>query len=238
MDKVEAEQSRRQDAKVLPATLGDAGATNRDIPLDTDANPGRQSSVVTSTKEFISLREFARRQGISLKAVQKAIASGRLKAHDTGNRWPELDYKEARSAWKNSRIIQNNNQSGKIKSDFDGDIDGFDAIEDDSDASAFALYNRERAKNEQIKREKAEIELAALRGEMHHAEDVETVLNDMLTAFRAKILSIPTKLAARVLGQTDIGVVQSMLTEELYEALAELSEYDPEAFSPRNEDHK
>ncbi len=47
MDKVEAEQSRRQGAKVLPATMGDAGATNRDISLDTDANPGRQSSVAT-----------------------------------------------------------------------------------------------------------------------------------------------------------------------------------------------
>ncbi len=128
------------------------------------------------------MREFARREGILHKAVQKAIASGRLKTHDTGNRWPELDYKEARSAWKSSRIIQNNNQSGRIKSDFDGDIDGFDAIEDDSDASAFALYNRERAKNEQIKREKAEIELAALRDEMHHAEDVETVLNDIASA--------------------------------------------------------
>src|SRR5690606_11856124 len=42
--------------------------------------------------------------------------------------------------------------------------------------------------HEKAKREKAEIELAHLKNEMHRSEDVEKVLNHMVTSFRSKML--------------------------------------------------
>jgi phage terminase Nu1 subunit (DNA packaging protein) len=87
-----------------------------------------------------------------------------------------------------------------------------------------------KTEHERIKAERAALELARMRGELHAAEDVEAVMNDMLTAFRQKILAIPTKLAPQLVSIDDIGKVKATLTKDLYEALSELSNYDPEMF--------
>jgi phage terminase Nu1 subunit (DNA packaging protein) len=91
-------------------------------------------------------------------------------------------------------------------------------------------YIDHKTEHERIKAERAALELARMRGELHAAEDVEAVMNDMLTAFRQKILAIPNKLAPQLVGIDDIGKVKAVLTKDLHEALAELSNYDPEMF--------
>lgn len=88
----------------------------------------------------------------------------------------------------------------------------------------------ERAKLTKAKRELAEIELSTARAEVHHSEDVRRVMGGMLGAFRSRILAIPTKLAPRLVAQTDLAVIQDIVKKQLYEALSELSEYDPAAF--------
>src|SRR5271157_5155747 len=47
---------------------------------------------------LISLREFARRNGVSAEAVSKAVKTGRLPAHDG-----KLDPAEAQAAWDRSK---------------------------------------------------------------------------------------------------------------------------------------
>lgn len=87
-----------------------------------------------------------------------------------------------------------------------------------------------KTEHERIKAEKAALQLAQLRGELHSAADVEAVMNTMLTAFRQKILAIPTKLAPQLVGIDDAGKVKALLTKDLHEALSDLSNYDPEMF--------
>ncbi len=91
-------------------------------------------------------------------------------------------------------------------------------------------YIDHKTEHERIKSEKAALELAQIRGEMHAAADVEEVMNNMLTAFRQKILSIPTKLAPQLTGMDDVNTIKSRLTKDLHEALTELSNYDPDMF--------
>ena len=93
-----------------------------------------------------------------------------------------------------------------------------------------ADYRRERTLLTKTQREKAEMELATIRGELHRAEDVKSVMTDMLGAFRARIMAIPTSLAPQLVAETEIVVVQSTLKKHLWNALQELSEYDPELF--------
>lgn len=88
----------------------------------------------------------------------------------------------------------------------------------------------EKALHERAKREKAELALAEMRGKMHQAEDVERVMNDMLGAFRAKLLGMPSKIAPVLIARNEIAVIQELLQKEIYEALQELAEYDPAAF--------
>jgi phage terminase Nu1 subunit (DNA packaging protein) len=98
-------------------------------------------------------------------------------------------------------------------------------------------YHKEKAIHERAKRQRAELDLALMRGEMHKSEDVELVLNDMIAAFRSKMLALPSKIAPQLVGRTEIPVILDMLTREVTEALSELSEYDPQTFLSVSDDY-
>lgn len=88
---------------------------------------------------------------------------------------------------------------------------------------------KERTLLTRVQRKKAEHELAIMKGELHKSEDVERVMNDMLSSFRARCLVIPNRAASLVVNKT-IEEARTMLKAEIYEALQELSDYDPEKF--------
>lgn len=92
-----------------------------------------------------------------------------------------------------------------------------------------ALWTRAR-------RQKAELDLQIMKGELHRSEDVKRVMNKMLSSFRARILSIPTKTASLLIGQTEIPIIKDILKDTLYEALTELSDYDPHVFYAESKD--
>ncbi|SFP10649.1 hypothetical protein [Salibacterium halotolerans] len=96
--------------------------------------------------------------------------------------------------------------------------------------------NKEAAKWTRAKREKTELEVKIMRGELHRGKDVERVMSDMLGAFRARLLSFPSKYAPQVLGKTEIPPIKEKLKDGIYEALNELSEYDPYVFFDQSKD--
>ncbi|RII32841.1 hypothetical protein D2A34_21835 [Clostridium chromiireducens] len=90
--------------------------------------------------------------------------------------------------------------------------------------------DEERALLTRRQREKLELELAAMKGQMHFSNDVERVMNDMLANFRAKIIALPTKIAPILIARNDISEIQEMLQREFFDVLTELSCYDPALF--------
>ena len=90
--------------------------------------------------------------------------------------------------------------------------------------------DKERAFLTRRQREKLDLEIAAMRGQMHFSNDVERVMNDMLANFRAKIIALPTKIAPILIARNDISEIQEMLQREFFEVLHELSCYDPTLF--------
>lgn len=96
---------------------------------------------------------------------------------------------------------------------------------DDGDAD----YMAEKAKHEMAKRQLAELELAKRQGQVHDAEDVEMVMTDMLTNIRSQLLALPTTMAP-LLCNKDKGYISKVLTEEIENRLAELSDYSPALF--------
>lgn len=97
-------------------------------------------------------------------------------------------------------------------------------------------YYHEKALHEKAKREKAEIEVAALKGKMHKSEDVAAVMNDMVASCRAKMLSLPTKVAPMVVGKNNVAVVRDLISREVKEALNELADYNREIFLAQSEE--
>ena len=91
-------------------------------------------------------------------------------------------------------------------------------------------YDEEHALLERRKREKIELELASMRGTMHFSEDVERVMNDMLSNFRAKVLALPSRVAPSLICMDTIADIQEVLQGEVLDVLNELSEYNPSDF--------
>lgn len=91
-------------------------------------------------------------------------------------------------------------------------------------------YDDEHAKHEVIKRKIAEIQLAKIQGEVHAAEDVRIVMENMLSNFKARLLGVPSKMAPSLLARNEINVIQNLLEGELNEVLEELADYDPAVF--------
>lgn len=95
-------------------------------------------------------------------------------------------------------------------------------------------YEEEKAIHEKVKREKAEIELKIMKGEVHLSEDVESVMSTMLANFRSKILAMPSKIAPTLVSQNDIKYIRDRIKVECIEVLDELKDYDPSTFYNKN----
>lgn len=83
---------------------------------------------------------------------------------------------------------------------------------------------------EDVRHQIASLRLAKMKNQVHDAADVERVITGMLVTFRTKILAIPAKLSLQ-LANKDKGYINAVLTNELREALTELSGYDPAMFT-------
>jgi phage terminase Nu1 subunit (DNA packaging protein) len=92
-------------------------------------------------------------------------------------------------------------------------------------------YDEEHAAHEKVKREKAELQLKVMKGELHRSEDVEEVMTDMITRAKTKLLGLPSKVAPRVMGYKELTKIQAVLQMHIEEALAELADYSPELFA-------
>ena len=80
--------------------------------------------------------------------------------------------------------------------------------------------------------EKVESENRVRRGELVEVEQVGVEWDDLVLNARAKLLSLPTKIAPQLVGRTDPNAIRSILRSEINAALIELageSGPDPEA---------
>lgn len=105
---------------------------------------------------------------------------------------------------------------------------------DESDVTESLEY--EKYLHEKAKREKAEIELSHIKGQMHSASEVEKVMNNMLASFRAKMLALPTKVAPSLIARDDISQIEQLIEVQIHEALSELADYDPRLFAEAGEE--
>lgn len=94
--------------------------------------------------------------------------------------------------------------------------------------SASISKEKIQAEHEEVKRQISVLKLRKLRRELHEAADVEAFLSDMLIQFKNRLLSLPTKMAMEIAGETDVNRIIETLTKDIFEALDELSEYDPD----------
>lgn len=94
-------------------------------------------------------------------------------------------------------------------------------------------WQAERTRLTRAKADMAEMQSAILKGTVHEAKAVEAVWTDHLLACRAKLLSLPKKLAPRVHGVDNLATIEAELEATVTEALNELASYDPALVTDR-----
>jgi phage terminase Nu1 subunit (DNA packaging protein) len=87
-----------------------------------------------------------------------------------------------------------------------------------------AGYMRARARRMAALAQQAEFELEIQKGKMYYAVDVEHALTTMITACKARLLAMPSRVMHQLVGRTDPRETNKIVGDEIYSALTELSE--------------
>jgi phage terminase Nu1 subunit (DNA packaging protein) len=152
----------------------------------------------------IGLRTFSRHLGVSLAAVQRAIDDGRLVKSLTADKKGArklTGIAEAEAEWNaNTRPAPSS-----------------------PDGGAYADLRRQIAEEQlraaRAKREAEELELAARRGELVPAAEIEAAIAEEYAAVRTKLLALPTRAKQRLthLSPADVRVLDDLVREALGE---------------------
>jgi len=93
----------------------------------------------------------------------------------------------------------------------------------EKDGKGKVNFWEERGLHERAKRKMAELKLRQMKGEFYRAELVDSLLVEILTNFRNKLLGLPNKLSPQLEGKT-VAQIYKILNDEIYENLTELAE--------------
>lgn len=89
-------------------------------------------------------------------------------------------------------------------------------------------YDEARTRKMNADAEIAELELSKVRGELVETQKVIDAWVEVLSAMRAKMLSLPSVLAPVVANDEDVASCQDIIEKQVYEALEELASYEPQ----------
>lgn len=93
----------------------------------------------------------------------------------------------------------------------------------------------ERTRLASAQAEKTELEVEVIKGSLIPSANVEEVVNGMVSSFRSRMLSLPTKVSHVVVAMADPLAAEETIREHVNEALTELSEYDSEQYCSSND---
>jgi len=105
-------------------------------------------------------------------------------------------------------------------------------LDDASEARWHGLRNEKLAAESEM----MQLNLAERKGELHDARDVEFIINNMLTYFKQRVLSIPSRVARLCVGKS-FREIFDLLSTEIELALRELSGYDRSRFAAQRAEY-
>jgi phage terminase Nu1 subunit (DNA packaging protein) len=172
--------------------------------------------------ERLSLRAFARRQGVALSAVQRAIADGRLAqavGRDEQGRPCIVDAERAAAEWEANtrpRVAAGKAAAGRPAGAAEGSQAPADAAGAGSPLAAATLRER-------LARARAiELETAMKERELVPAREAEIRWTGYVVGCKTKLLGVPSRAKQR-LPQLSVGDL-AVLDELVREALEELAD--------------
>lgn len=182
------------------------------------------------TTEPLSLRGYARHRGVSLRAVQKAVASGRIKTLEDGR----IDPQAADEQWTRNtaprpqRPTEAANPPLTRNTHHRSELPKPNSIREESREpsrldSAFD-FARARAVRENYEARLRKLEFEERSGRLVNRDEIEVAAFNRFRMYRDAMLNIPDRLSAQLAAETDPARVHELLTEEIRRALNEVSD--------------
>jgi hypothetical protein len=177
----------------------------------------------TKNTDEVSLRAYARHRKISLSAVQKAIESGRIHKTASG----KINIADADRKWASNTdmsrrpadaVVVNFPPLNEGEDDIDADAESEDLPADTSTSD----YQRHRAKREEIRSRKEQIELDMLTGAVLHLADAQRMVFTAFRTIRDSVMNVPARNKDQLAAETDPMRIEALLEKELAAALASI----------------
>jgi hypothetical protein len=156
----------------------------------------------------MSQRAYARRRGVSVRAVQKAVETARISTLPDG----QIDSDVADVEW-----AQNTRQSappGSNRAQQDDEIDSFGASQ----------YNKARAVREHYQARLAKLEYEEKVAKLIAADEVKVAAFNLFRRYRDHMLNLPDRLAAILAAESESAKCYEILALEIRKALSEFAD--------------
>jgi hypothetical protein len=184
--------------------------------------------------EIVTLREFARRVGVSLTAVQKGVKTGRIEAitdHETC-KITGIDYESQGPAWTaNSKHPQkkpHTSAGGRPRNDGAPPASparktakAAETEEPSPPASGMKMADVQRAR-ELVKLQLDNLKLREAQGELVSAAEVKKQGHALATGIISGLYNIPDRCADEIAGMSDPHAIHKLLLAEIDNAVESL----------------
>jgi hypothetical protein len=186
-----------------------------------------------------SLRGYARRRGVSLYAVQTAVASGRVTAvvRDAKGKITGIDYVLADAQWAANTDATEAARTGADP--FRGALVQPDLVEragaevpPPTGPSDSAEFQASRAKREEYNAEMARLNLLERLGQVGSIEGFLKAVADAAQLAQDRILQVPSRISTSLAVETDPIKIETLLTRELKDALDGIAQRAAELAKP------
>lgn len=176
--------------------------------------------------ELLSLRAYARKRGVNLSAVQKAIQTKRISVTIDANGRKKIDPAVADIQWaQNTRPDQQERGSLKDFEKTQSDLANFTAHGSALPGAASISLNGnglsvEKAETEAIRRQLMELQLAQKRGELVNVNDFSRAYASKLKAANDALNSMADRISPLLAAETDVNEVDKILRSEIRRAMS------------------
>jgi hypothetical protein len=169
----------------------------------------------------VSLRGYAKHRGVSLRAVQKAIHSGRIAPTASG----KIDIEVADGQWQRNtgpRPTSRTAAPPRVATSVARPAPE-PPLKAETSGQPGLDYSRARAVRENYLARLTKIEFEERSGNLVSKQEVEVAAFNRYRTFRDNMLNIPDRLAAVLAAEVDPATIHEMLTGEIRRALQESS---------------
>lgn len=164
---------------------------------------------------LISYRAYARHRGVTLHAVQKAIAAGRITARKDAKGKPGIDPAEADTQWEANRSQPSPEQEASTQPP---------PVESSAHAASPQGLAAARTVTETYKARLARLEFEERSGKLVSAATVTAETYRRARQLRNRILGVPARVSARLTAMSDEREILQLLDDALRRALQEESD--------------